>query len=162
MSEKIDVKLTLNGKKLSLNTYAERTLAEVLREELNLTGTKIGCDDGSCGVCTVLLNGMAVKSCSLLIGQVEGASITTIEGLETPGGLHPLQQAFIDRFAVQCGFCTPGMIMSAKAILDDNPAADENDIRDALQGNLCRCTGYVQVVEAIEDVRDGKYGGARA
>jgi len=162
MSMKINVTLTINGKEYNLSVQPDRTLAEVLREDLELTGTKIGCDDANCGVCTILLNGMAVKSCSLLIGQVSGCDIITIEGLESPGGLHPLQQAFIDRFAVQCGFCTPGMVLTAKAILDENPAATEDDIREGLHGNLCRCTGYVQIMEAIEDVRDGKYGGTQA
>ncbi|MCL2580123.1 MAG: (2Fe-2S)-binding protein [Oscillospiraceae bacterium] len=162
MSNRIDVALTINGRLHNLNVRPDLTLAETLRDELNLTGTKIGCDDSNCGVCTVLLDGMAVKSCAMLVGQADGREITTIEGLETGDGLHPLQQAFIDYFAVQCGFCTPGMILTAKAILDENPKATEEDIREGLHGNLCRCTGYVQIVEAIESVRDGKYGEARA
>ena len=162
MSENINVTLTINGREQTINVRADRTLAEVLREQLDLTGTKIGCDDSNCGVCTVLMDGKAVKSCTMLIGQAGGHEITTIEGLEAAGGLHPLQQAFIDYFAVQCGFCTPGMILTAKAILDENPAATQEDIRKGLHGNLCRCTGYVQIVEAIEGVRDGKYGGAKA
>jgi len=161
MSMKIDVELTINGRKYNLNVSPDRTLAEVLREELGLTGTKIGCDDGNCGVCTIIFNGAAVKSCALLIGQAAGSEILTIEGLETANGLHPLQQAFIDYFAVQCGFCTPGMILTAKAILDENPNATEDELREGLHGNLCRCVGYVQIIEAIEAVRDGKYGEVR-
>lgn len=158
--ERINVDLTVNGRKYSLCVRPDITLADVLRGELGLTGTKVGCDDSNCGVCTVIMNGMAIKSCTVLIGQADGSEILTIEGLEKPGALHPLQQAFIDRFAVQCGYCTPGMIMTAKAILDENPEATEEDIREGLHGNLCRCTGYVNIVKAIEDVRDGKYGEA--
>lgn len=157
MSNKINVEMTVNGRKYDIYVSPDRTLAEVLREELGLTGTKIGCDDSNCGVCTIIFNGLAVKSCAMLIGQAAGGDILTIEGLETAGGLHPLQQAFIDYFAVQCGFCTPGMILTAKAILDENPNATEDDIREGLHGNLCRCVGYVQIMEAIEAVRDGKY-----
>ncbi|HZK71523.1 MAG TPA: (2Fe-2S)-binding protein, partial [Clostridia bacterium] len=130
---------------------------EILREELNLIGTKKGCDDSNCGVCTVLMDGMAVKSCTILIPQANEHVITTIEGLEREKSLHPLQQSFIDHFAVQCGFCTPAMILTAKAILDENPNATEDDIREGLHGNVCRCTGYKKIVEAIEAVRDGEY-----
>jgi len=160
MSKKMDVRLTINGREHHINVSPDRTLAEVIREELHLTGTKIGCDDSNCGVCTILLDGMAVKSCAMLVGQANGCDILTIEGLESAGGLHPLQRAFIDRFSIQCGFCTPGMVLTAKAILDENPKATEEEIRDGLHGNLCRCTGYVQIIEAITDVRDGKYGEA--
>ncbi|MBQ2627868.1 MAG: (2Fe-2S)-binding protein [Eubacterium sp.] len=131
-----------------------RTLLDVLREDLGLTGVKHGCDDSNCGVCTVIMDGKAVKSCSILIGQAEGTKVTTIEGLEGENGLHPLQQAFIDHFAIQCGFCTPGMILSAKALLDENPNATEEDIREAMHGNMCRCTGYKKIIEAIEAARD--------
>ncbi|HAJ74359.1 MAG TPA: (2Fe-2S)-binding protein [Lachnospiraceae bacterium] len=131
-----------------------RTLLDVLREDLGLTGVKHGCDDSNCGVCTVIMDGKAVKSCSVLIGQAEGTKVTTIEGLEGENGLHPLQQAFIDHFAIQCGFCTPGMILSAKALLDENPHATEEDIREAMHGNMCRCTGYKKIIEAIEAARD--------
>jgi aerobic-type carbon monoxide dehydrogenase small subunit (CoxS/CutS family) len=155
--DKIKVMMKVNGRDYSLEVFPNRTLVEVLREDLGLTGTKAGCDDANCGVCTVIKDGRAVKSCTVLIGQADGSSITTIEGLEGPNGLHPLQKAFIDRFAVQCGFCTPGMILTAKAILDENPQADEDDIREGLHGNLCRCTGFSTIVQAIEDVRDGKY-----
>ncbi len=156
--EKMRFELTVNRKKRVVYVHPSKTLLEVLREELNLTGTKKGCDDTNCGVCTVLMDGRAVKSCTILIPQAAGHSILTIEGLEGPDGLHPLQQAFIDHFAVQCGYCTPGMIMTAKAILDENPKATEDDIREGLHGNLCRCTGYKTIVEAIEAVRDGEYG----
>lgn len=155
--EKVRVDLEVNGRLYNLEVEPYKTLQEVLRQDLNLIGTKKGCDDGNCGVCTVLMDGMAVKSCMLLIPQVNGRKITTIEGLEGKNGLHPLQQSFIDHFAVQCGYCTPGMILTAKAILDENPNATEDDIREGLHGNLCRCTGYVSIVEAIEAVRDGKY-----
>ncbi len=126
-----------------------KTLADVLLEELNLTGTKIGCESGHCGACTVLIDGKAVKSCLILVGQARGRDILTIEGLAREDGLHPVQQAFIDHFAVQCGYCTPGMIMSAKALLDKNPNPTEEEVRKAIDGNLCRCTGYVKIVEAV-------------
>ena len=154
---KVRVDIEVNGRPYALDVEPYKTLLEVLREDLNLIGTKRGCDDTNCGVCTVLMDGMAVKSCTLLIPQANGRKITTIEGLEGENGLHPLQQAFIDHFAVQCGYCTPGMILTAKAILDENPQATEDDIREGLHGNLCRCTGYTKIVEAIEAVRDGEY-----
>lgn len=155
--EKMRFELSVNQKKRVVYVHPSATLLEVLRDELNLTGTKRGCDDSNCGVCTVLLDGKAVKSCTMLIVQAAGHEVTTIEGLENDNGLHPLQQSFIDHFAVQCGFCTPGMILTAKAILDENPNATEDDIREGLHGNLCRCTGYKKIVEAIEAVRDGDY-----
>ena len=151
------VSLTVNGVARSLHVSPGRTLLELLRDDLGLTGTKCGCDDSNCGACTVLLDGKAVKSCCLLALQAEGADIVTIEGLESREGLHPLQQAFIDYAALQCGFCTPGMIMTAKAILDEKPDADEDDIREGLHGNLCRCTGYVKIVEAVMAVQRGDY-----
>lgn len=151
---KIDIELIVNGELHSLHVEPWKTLLEVLRDEMGLTGTKKGCDDANCGACTVLMDGMAVKSCTLLIPLARGKSILTIEGLGGEDDLHPLQQAFIDHFAVQCGFCTPGMILSAKAILDENPEATEDDIRRGLHGNICRCTGYVKIVEAVEAARD--------
>jgi len=151
------VTLTVNGKKHRILVQPERTLLELLREDLHLTGAKRGCDDSNCGACTVLMNGQAVKSCCMLALQADGADIVTIEGLETRDGLHPLQQAFIDHSALQCGFCTPGMVLTAKAILDENPDADEEDIREGLHGNLCRCTGYVKIVEAVMAVQRGEY-----
>ena len=155
--EKIKVPINVNGRDYILYEYPYKTLLEVLRESLNLIGTKHGCDDSNCGVCTVLVDGPAVKSCTMLIGQAKGKKVLTIEGLANGEELHPLQQAFIDHFAVQCGYCTPGMILTAKAILDENPNATEQDIRDGLHGNICRCTGYKKIVEAIEAVRDGEY-----
>lgn len=155
--EKVVVKLEVNGKIHTLEVAPYKTLLDVLREDLNLIGTKVGCEDGNCGVCTLLMDGMAVKSCMILIPQANGRKITTIEGLEGENALHPLQQAFIDYFAVQCGYCTPGMILTAKAILDENPNATEDDLREGLHGNICRCTGYKKIIEAIEAVRDGEY-----
>lgn len=154
LDSRIVVSFEVNGRPVELFVVPNRTLLEVLREDLGLTGVKHGCDDSNCGVCTVIMDGKAVKSCSILIGQAEGTKITTIEGLEGENGLHPLQQAFIDHFAIQCGFCTPGMILSAKALLDENPHATEEDIREAMHGNMCRCTGYKKIVEAIEAARD--------
>ncbi len=152
--ETINISFEVNGKPYNIIVDPCKTLLEVLREDLHLTGAKKGCDDANCGACTVIMNGKAVKSCSMLIGQARDARIFTIEGLGTEEKLHPLQQAFIDHFAIQCGFCTPGMIMAAKAILDENPKATEEDIREGMHGNLCRCTGYVKIVEAIEAARD--------
>ncbi len=152
--ETINISFEVNGRPYNIHVEPYKTLLEVLRDDLNLTGAKKGCDDANCGACTVIMNGKAVKSCSMLIGQARDAKIQTIEGLETEKGLHPLQQSFVDHFAIQCGFCTPGMIMSAKAILDENPKATEEDIREGMHGNLCRCTGYVKIVEAVEAARD--------
>ena len=151
------VALTVNGEKHSLTVPPGRTLLELLRDDLGLTGTKHGCDDSNCGACTVILNGQAVKSCCMLALQADGADVLTIEGLETKGGLHPLQQAFIDHFALQCGYCTPGMILTAKTILDANPDAGEDEIREGLHGNLCRCTGYKKIIEAVLAVQRGDY-----
>jgi aerobic-type carbon monoxide dehydrogenase small subunit (CoxS/CutS family) len=153
------IALNVNGEDYELFVAPWTTLLEVLREELRLTGAKMGCDDGNCGACTVILDGMAIKSCLMLAPQANGRRILTIEGLGSEERLHPLQRAFIDHFAVQCGFCTPGMILTAKALLDENPAATEDDIRKGLQGNVCRCTGYVKIVEAIESARDKLAGG---
>lgn len=150
----IQVECEINGKPVDLLVSPDRTVVDVLRNELGLTGTKQGCDDGNCGACTILVDGKAAKSCSMLIGQIRNKKVTTIEGVSDGDVLHPMQQAFIDHFAIQCGFCTPGMIMTAIAILNENPNANEDDIREGLHGNLCRCTGYVKVVEAIEDARD--------
>lgn len=143
------LKLSVNGEKIEVYAEPWKSLADVLRDELLLTGTKIGCNAGRCGSCTVLVNGKAVKSCLILAVQAQGHDILTIEGLSKQG-LHPLQQAFIDRFAVQCGYCTPGMILTAKALLDENPKATEEEIKEGLSGNLCRCTGYVKIIEAIK------------
>ncbi len=149
------ISLRINGIEKELLVKPWWTLAYVLREQLGLTGTKVSCDEGNCGACTVLVDGRAVKSCLFLAPKVEGKDIVTIEGLKDKGGeLHPLQEAFVEHFAIQCGFCTPGMIMSAKALLDENPAPTEVEVREALCGNLCRCTGYINIVEAVLAARD--------
>lgn len=146
-----DIKLTVNGEKYAFSVAPNKTLLSLLREDIGLTGTKEGCDVGECGACTVLVNNKAVNSCLLLAANADGADVVTIEGLMSPDGeLDPLQQSFIDEGAVQCGFCTPGMIMSAKALLLENPHPTREEIMQAIEGNLCRCTGYVPIVEAIE------------
>ncbi|MBM7622493.1 (2Fe-2S)-binding protein [Sporohalobacter salinus] len=152
MSKKIEVTLTVNKEEVTLEIDPEERLLDTLRERLKLTGVKEGCGVGECGACTVLLDGEAVNSCMVLTGQVDGSRILTVEGLEVDGKLDPLQQAFIDYQAVQCGFCTPGMLMSAKALLNKNPHPDREDIKTAIEGNLCRCTGYEQIIQAIESV----------
>ncbi len=146
------VKLLVNGKKHILEVGANETLLEVLREKLGLTGAKIGCNRGECGACTVLIDGESVLSCLTLAIECDGKSILTIEGMEDPdtGELDPIQNAFVENFGIQCGFCTPGMVMSAKALLDKNPNPSEQEIREGIQGNLCRCTGYQQIVESIQ------------
>ena len=146
---KQDIKLKVNGTIYQVYVEPWESLLHVLREEIGLTGVKSGCEAGDCGACTVIVDGKAVNSCLMLAPQAQGKEITTIEGLEGEEGLHPLQQAFVDHFAVQCGFCTPGMILSAKALLDKNPHPTEEEVRVALSGNLCRCTGYVKIVEAV-------------
>ncbi|MBA7700166.1 Carbon monoxide dehydrogenase small chain [subsurface metagenome] len=144
------IKLKVNGVVEEVFVEPWWSLAYVLREVLNLTGTKVGCETGNCGTCTVLVDGKMVKSCLLLAPKANRKEIVTIEGLTgKDGGLHPLQEAFIEHFAVQCGYCTPGMIMAAKALLDENPNSTEEEVRAALSGNLCRCTGYVKIVEAV-------------
>lgn len=140
----------LNGRPTTLDVDPGRMLLDVLRNELDLKGTKEGCGRGECGACTVILNGRAVLSCLLPMGKVQGGSVTTIEGLASGERLHPLQEAFIEAGAVQCGFCTPGMILSAKTVLDENRPLSEDEIRTAISGNLCRCTGYDKIVEAIK------------
>jgi carbon-monoxide dehydrogenase small subunit len=142
--------LNVNDEFYEVAIEPQRTLLEVLRDTLGLTGTKKGCDEGECGSCTVIIDGEAVLSCLLLAVEAQGKRITTIEGLAKDGQLHPLQQAFIDHGAVQCGFCTPGLILSAKALLDRNARPTEAEVREAIAGNLCRCTGYVKIVEAIQ------------
>ncbi len=144
------INLTINNEAYELAVEPNRTLVEVLRYDLGLTGTKQGCGVGDCGSCTVIMDGKLVNSCLVLAVQANGRNILTIEGLDVDQGLHPLQQAFVDKGAVQCGFCTPGMILSAKGLLDQNPKPDESEIRMAISGNLCRCTGYQKIVEAIQ------------
>ena len=146
---KQEIKLKVNGAPYEVFVEPWKTLLDVLREEIGLTGVKSGCEEGECGACTVLVDGKAVNSCLMLAPQAQGKEIITIEGLEGEEGLHPLQQAFVEHFAVQCGFCTPGMLMSAHALLERNPHPREEEIREALVGNLCRCTGYVRIVGAI-------------
>ncbi len=149
MSRPRKISLTVNGRKVDVAVSPSETLAEFLRTRLSLSGTKEGCDSGDCGACTVTLNGKAVNSCLVLAIETNGGSVTTIEGLNSAGQLHPLQQAFIDNGTVQCGFCAPGMIMSAKALLDEIPNPSEDDIRLGLAGNLCRCSGYVNIIRAV-------------
>jgi carbon-monoxide dehydrogenase small subunit len=146
---KIPITLTINGERHEALVEPDRTLLAVLRTELGLTGTKTNCLDAECGVCTVLVDGLAVNSCLYLAVVAQGRTITTIEGLAPTGSLHPLQRAFVDHGAVQCGYCIPGMILSAKACLDDHPQPSEAQVREALAGNLCRCTGYQKVVDAV-------------
>ncbi len=148
--------LTINGKEYELAVAPNMTLADLLREELLLTGTKKGCELGECGTCTVIMDGRAVNSCLVLAVQASGKNITTVEGLETEEGLHPLQKKFIENGAIQCGFCTSGMLLSAKTLLDKNPKPTEHEIRTAISGNLCRCTGYQKIVESIKDVSEGR------
>jgi len=145
------IRATINGSSRTLHVRPNRTLLDVLREDLGLTGTKRGCEIGECGACTVVLDGVAVNSCLVLAPQIDGKSVTTVEGLAPGGTLTPLQESFLDHDAVHCGFCTPGVLMSARALLDLNPDPSEQEIRAAIAGNLCRCTGYVQIVEAIAD-----------
>ena len=146
------ITLNVNGEEFELLTEVHRTLLEVLRENLGLTGTKRGCDLGTCGACTVLIEGKAYLSCLTLAADVQGKKIVTIEGLAQDGEPHPLQKAFVQKGGIQCGFCTPGMILTAKAFLDENPNPSEEEVKQAISGNICRCTGYVKIVEAILSV----------
>ena len=143
------ITLRINGEDHEVAVSPNRTLLEVLREDLALTGTKEGCDDGVCGTCTVLVNGKPVRACLLLAIQAQGSQITTIEGLAEGERLHPIQQAFIDHGAIQCGYCTPGMILTAKALLEETAQPTDQEIKRAISGNFCRCTGYNKIVEAI-------------
>ena len=159
MKKKIPISIKVNGEEHDLYLPPNRTLQEVLREDLELTGTKDGCGEGVCGSCTVLCNGLPIRSCLTLAAEVQGEEITTVEGLRMEDGrLDPLQQAFIDHGAVQCGFCTPGMLMAARAFLNKHPEPDEKDIREGISGNVCRCTGYAKIVSAILDVAGSKEG----
>lgn len=146
----LDLQFTVNGKEVQLEVEDSMRLLDILRLELGLTGTKEGCGIGECGACTVIMNGDAVCSCLVLAAQAQGAIVETVENLEQDGVLSRLQQAFLDHGAIQCGFCTPGMLMSAKALLDRNPHPSEEEIRQALEGNLCRCTGYIPIIEAVK------------
>lgn len=147
------ITLKVNDQEYDLVIPVNRTLTQVLRENLKLTGTKHGCSVGDCGSCTVLMDGQPVNSCLVLAVEAEGREIQTIEGLAEGGKLHPVQQAFVDQGGIQCGFCSPGMILTAKALLDKNPSPTESEIREAISGNLCRCTGYQKIVEAIASVK---------
>jgi carbon-monoxide dehydrogenase small subunit len=151
-----EIVLTVNGRRYRLKVPVKKRLVELLREDLGLTGTKYGCGQGECGVCTVLLNGKAINSCLLLAAEADGGEVLTIEGLIYEDKLHPLQEAFIAQGAAQCGFCTPGMIMAAKGLLDENPHPSEDEIKLGLAGNLCRCTGYASILRAVRSVVDGK------
>ena len=143
------ISVEVNGTTYEREVEARRLLVHFIRDDLDLTGTHVGCDTGNCGACSVIVDGMLLKSCMMLAVQADGASIETVEGLGADGQMHPLQQAFGEHHALQCGYCTPGMLMSAKALLDENPEPTEGEIRRAIQGNICRCTGYVNIVEAI-------------
>ena len=143
------IAVNVNGDQYEREVEARRLLVHFLRDDLELTGTHIGCDTGNCGACTVIYDGTAIKSCMLLAIQADGARIDTVEGLASDGELHPLQRAFSETHALQCGYCTPGMLMSAKHLLDNNPEPTQHEVRRALQGNICRCTGYWNIVEAV-------------
>ena len=144
------ISFTLNGKAVKLEVEAKEILVDTLRERLGLTGTKKSCGTGDCGACTVLLNGRAVRSCTMLTGMVDGKEVLTIEGLGSANKVHPIQQAFVDEGAIQCGYCIPGMILATKALLDKNQNPTTEEIREALSGNLCRCTGYEKIIRAVE------------
>jgi len=155
-----NLNLEVNGKPVSLQVDPQRLLVDLLREHLGLTGTHVGCDTSQCGACTVLLDGRPVKSCTMLALQAEGRSVTSIEGLAPGGERHPIQQAFIDCHGLQCGFCTPGMIMSTAALLQHTPNPSQEQIEHALEGNLCRCTGYVNIVAAVKQAAATLVSGA--
>ena len=144
------ISVEINGETYTREVEARKLLVHLIRDDLDLTGTHIGCDTGSCGACTVHVNGLAVKSCMLLAVQADGATIDTVEGLAAGDELSALQQAFSDKHALQCGYCTPGMLMSASALLAENPRPSEHEIKEAIQGNICRCTGYWNIIEAVQ------------
>ena len=156
----INVGATVNGKEVSAEVEARTLLVQYLRDHLGLTGTHIGCDTSQCGSCTIMMDGCAVKSCTALAVQADGSDITTIEGLATNGDLHPLQQAFWDEHGLQCGYCTPGMIMTGVGLLDQNPEPTESEIRHCLEGNICRCTGYQNIVKAVQSASQAMKGGS--
>jgi len=153
--------LTVNGQPYELYIKPKTLLVEVLRDHLGLTGAKRGCNSSSCGACTVILNGMAVKSCSVLALQADGGEVLTAEGLAVGNKLHPLQEAFLDHGAYQCGFCTSGMLMSSKALLDENPSPTREQIKEGIDGNICRCTGYNSIIRALTAVVNGEYKEAK-
>ena len=149
MAEKVSVRLSVNGQAHALDVEPRLLLVHALREELSLTGTHVGCDTSNCGACTVHLDGDSVKSCTVLAAQADGSDVTTIEGLGSEGALHPMQRAFWENHGLQCGYCTPGMIMASADLLAKNPDPSEEEVREALAGNLCRCTGYQNIVKAV-------------
>ena len=149
----MDIKVTVNGETYERDVEPRKLLIHFLRDDLDLTGSHIGCDTGNCGACSILVDGVLVKSCMMLAVQADGAKLETVEGLAQDGELNALQQAFSDHHALQCGYCTPGMLMSATALLRENPWPSEDEIRKAIQGNICRCTGYVNIVAAIKAVK---------
>jgi carbon-monoxide dehydrogenase small subunit len=151
---KVIIELKVNGEPVEAAVDPNKTLLQFLREDLGLTGAKHGCGLGDCGACTVILDGKPVNSCLVLAVQAKGREVLTIEGLAENGKLHPIQESFVEKGAIQCGYCTPGMILSAKALLEENPKPDEKEIRTAISGNLCRCTGYQKIVEAIKDAAE--------
>ena len=155
-ARELTITVTVNGEVYEREVEARKLLVHFLRDDLDLPGTHIGCDTGNCGACTILLDGKAVKSCMLLAPQADGATITTVEGLAPDGELTPLQRAFSQHHALQCGYCTPGMLMSATYLLQQNPTPSEEEIRRGIQGNICRCTGYVNIVRAIKAVAEGE------
>ncbi|MEL7159466.1 MAG: (2Fe-2S)-binding protein [Bacteroidota bacterium] len=150
----MEITVTVNGKERRLEVAGRDLLVDVLRDRCRLTGTHVGCDTSSCGACVVLVDGQSVKSCTTLAAQVDGRTVTTVEGLSTTGSLHPIQEGFKEEHGLQCGFCTPGMMMTAKDLLDTNPNPSEEEIREALEGNFCRCTGYHNIVRAIRYAAD--------
>jgi aerobic-type carbon monoxide dehydrogenase small subunit (CoxS/CutS family) len=154
---KQELKLTVNGQPYEVYVKPKTLLVQVLRDHLGLTGTKRGCSDSSCGACTVMLNGMAVKSCSILALQADGADIVTVEGLARGTELHPLQKAFLDHGAYQCGFCTSGMLMASRSLLEENPKPTKEQIKEGIDGNICRCTGYNSIIRAVTAVVKGEY-----
>jgi carbon-monoxide dehydrogenase small subunit len=150
-----EISFVFNGNQLKMVVEDHWTLLHLLREELGYTGTKEGCGSGECGACTVIVDGVAVNSCLYLAMEIDGKELVSIEGLASADGtLHPIQKAFVEKGGIQCGFCSPGMIMSAKALLDENSSATEDEIKDAIAGNICRCTGYVQIIDSIKSVSD--------
>lgn len=156
--EKVELDFTVNGEAVHLRVSPGTTLLDALRDELELTGTKYGCGEGECGACSVMLDGKLVSACLVLAVECAGSEVLTVEGLEADGRLHPIQQAFVDHGAVQCGFCTPGMIMAAHALIESNPSPTEAEVRRGLEGNLCRCTGYRKIVDAVLSLSQGGSG----
>ena len=157
--KKIKIRFMLNGSPQELSIQPNKTLLDLIREDFNLTGTKEGCGEGECGSCTVLMNGKTVNSCLVPAVEADNQEIITIEGLSDGDRLHPIQEAFINKAGMQCGFCTPGMIMSAKALLDNNPDPSEDEIREGIAGNFCRCTGYTKIFESIREAAEAMKGG---